>query len=247
MGKPFWKQGGVAKMLKAPRQTLKKTLRAVRDLKPESDTFSRDFADNLIRWEKGLEVLDWGFPIREGHSHIDMLALSPARELVFIWVRERCDAAALTKLLPDYDWIQKNSSLWPHLFPQLLENRSLQMMLWIFAREIDPEVRFMLRYLEGIRIRLHLAKPGKERGTWSFSPWSEAQKPPSKGPVLPSAPPVLGGAPPARPKPAAASGPLLSQEEINDLIHLKPVPEAPAKDETTDPHYELPKPYRRSH
>ena len=233
MNKPFWKQG---------RAALKKTIRAVRGFKPEADAFHKNFAASLTAWDPGLEVLDWNFPIREGHSRIDLVALNSARELVFIWIQKRSDSPAIAKLLPDYDWIQKNRALWSHLFPQVLEAQSLRMMLWVFASEIDPEVKFLLRYLEGIRFRLFQARREKSRGPWRLTPWSELQKNLTKAPVLPSSPEVLSKFP-AEPSPShilESSGPLLTAEEINDLIRIQPLAETVNSEETTDPYYELP-------
>jgi len=242
MSKKFWQGGPVSKMLKKPRQALRKTLHAVRGRGAELELLARDLPASLAAMEPGTLVLNRGFPIREGNSSIDFLVLHPTGELTFVWVKGLCKAETLSKLLPDYDWIQKNRALWPHLFPQVLSSRSLQMRVWIFALEIDPEVQYLLNYLQGIRIQLFQAGILPERGTWSFRPWEELSKVQGRAPELPSSPSLLS----VVPEPAAVSAPapkeepLLSREELNDLIAL---PEGERswnqEDEVTDPFYEL--------
>lgn len=242
MSKKFWQRDPVSKMLKKPRQALRKTLHAVRGRGGELELLSRDLPESLVAMERGTQVLNRGFPIREGQSTIDLLVLSPSGELTFVWVKGLCKGETLSKLLPDYDWIQKNRALWPHLFPQVLSGRSLPMRVWIFALEIDPEVQYLLNYLQGIRIQLFQAAIHPEKGTWKFKPWSELPKVQGRAPELPSSPSLLS----VVPEPATVSAsppkaePLLSREEINDLIAL-PGEEKPwsQEDEVTDPFYEL--------
>ncbi|MFO1463729.1 MAG: hypothetical protein U1F66_08115 [bacterium] len=242
MARKFWQDPAVSKMLKKPKQALRKTFRAVRGLKNELEALRQELPQALASIERGIQVLDQGFPIREGNSSIDWIALNPAGELTFVWAKAECRAETVSKLLPDYDWIQKNRALWTHLFPRLLASQSLQMRVWIFALEIDPEVRYLLHYLQGIRIRLFLSGFQKDQGTWSFRPWEELKKVLERGPPLPSSPSLLP-VPPAQleaPPPAERAAPLLSQEELNDLLGVPPGAEAwRQEEEITDPFYEL--------
>ena len=233
MSKKFWQRGPVSKILKKPQQALKQTFQAVRGRRPEFGSLFEDLPRGLASLEGGFELLDGDFPIREGQSRIDFLAINPARELTFLWVKRICNAETISKLLPDYDWIQKNQALWAHLFPQVLESRSMQMRMWIFALEIDSEVKFLLNYLQGVRMRLfHCQKLGKA-AEWSFTAWEEMQKTLVKAPVLPSSPTVLRVVP-EKEKPA-----LLSHEEIQDLIGLAPTEDFRQEDEITDPFSDL--------
>lgn len=246
MTKKFWQRGPVSRMLKQPKRALKKTFQAVRGRRTDLESLREDLFGDLNRLEKGLEAVDRDFPIREGQSRIDWLALGPSGELVFIWVKRQCNAEVISKLLPDYDWIQKNQALWPHLYPQLLENRSLLIKVWVFALEIDSDVRFLLSYLNGVRVSLFHCRP-ETSGAWRFTPWEEFQKTLAKpsSPPLPSSPSLLPVAAtparreePAPPKPEEAPA-LLSREEIQDLIALSPVEEFVQDDEVTDPFYSL--------
>jgi len=233
MSKKFWQRGPVSKILKKPQKALKQTFQAVRGRRPEFGSLFEALPKGLASLENGFEVLDGDFPIREGHSRIDLLAINPARELTFIWVKRLCNAETISKLLPDYDWIQKNQSLWSHLFPQVLESRSMQMRMWIFALEIDAEVKFLLNYLQGVRMRLFHCRQRGKSAEWTFASWEESQKSSGKAMVLPSSPTVLKVVP-EKEKPA-----LLSHEEIQDLIGLAPVDPYRQEDEITDPFSDL--------
>ena len=232
--------------LNKQKKALKKTFQVVRGRKGELESLAQELPKRLDKLERGLEAVDHDFPIREGHASIDILALHPSGEMVFIWVKRLCNAETISKLLPDYDWIQKNQALWPHLFPQVLENRSLLMKVWIFALEIDPEVQFLLSYLHGIRVQLFHCRGEAAQG-WSFTPWETLQKSLVKAPALPSSPTLLQVVPPAEPPkiPVPQKQPtpaLLTPEEIQDLIGLSPVEEFRQEDEITDPFYELRRP-----
>ncbi|MCE9624109.1 MAG: hypothetical protein K8R69_01450 [Deltaproteobacteria bacterium] len=233
MNKKFWQRGPVSKILKKPQLALKQTFQAVKGRRPELGSLFEALPGGLASLESGFEVLDGDFPIREGHSRIDLVAINPARELTFIWVKRHCNAETISKLLPDYDWIQKNQALWSHLFPQVLESRSMQMRMWIFALEIDAEVKFLLNYLQGVRMSLFQCGQSGKGAEWNFCSWEEAQKSLGKAAVLPSSPTVLKGVP-EKEKPA-----LLSHEEIQDLIGLAPADPYRQEDEITDPFFDL--------
>lgn len=243
MSKKFWQREPVSKMLKRPKKALKKTFQVVRGRRDELEALREAVPACLPKLERGLEAVDRDFPIREGQGSVDWVALHPSGELVFLWVKRRCDAETVSKLLPDYDWIQRNRALWPHLFPQVLENRSLLMKVWILALEIDPDVRYLLSYLNGVRVSLFHGR-AEAAGGWRFTAWEEFQKTLAKPSILPSSPvpfPVAVPEPrseePAAVKPEAPA--LLSREEIQDLISLSPVEDFRQEDEITDPFYEL--------
>lgn len=235
MSRKFWQRGPVSKMLTKPKRALGRTLRAVGGRGSGLERLKASLPAHLAGLERGLEVVDSDFPIREGQSRIDWLALSPTGELVFIWAKRLCNADTISKLLPDYDWIQKNQALWPHLFPRVLEAKAMRMKVWVFALEIDPEVRFLLSYLNGVRVSLFHCRTTAGEG-WRFTPWEEFQKSLDKPASLPSAPRLLQASP-------GHSGPLLTHEEIQDFIHLSPSVETiRQEDEVTDPFFEMARP-----
>jgi hypothetical protein len=232
--KKFWQRGPVSKILEKPGKAFQKTFRVVRGRKSEFETLIKVLPGHFAKLERDIQVLDRGFPIREGESKIDYLLCNPAGELTFVWLQRRCNAESLSKLLPDYHWIQKNCSIWTHLFPQALNSQQLQMRVWVFALEIDADLQFLLTYLQGVRIQVFRAQ--SEGESWRFQPWKLGQEMPA-APIWPSSPSLLtlAEAPkpltPARP----ATAPLLTQEEINDLLgELKaPANDKWSEDETT--------------
>ena len=214
--KKFWQRGPVSKMLGKPGKAFTKTFRVVRGRKSEFEALAHALPSNFSVVERGIELLDQGFPIREGESRIDYLLCSASGELTFVWLQRRCNSESLSKVLPDYHWIQKNCALWPHLFPQVLASQQLQMRVWMFALEVDADLQFLLTYLQGVRIQVFRAQAEGE--AWRFHPWkSEAQVP--VVPTLPSSPSLLSLAEPPKAKVAAPpSVPLLNAEEIQDLL-----------------------------
>lgn len=235
MGKKFWQRGPVSKMLTKPKRALGRTLRAVGGVGSAHDRLKEALPQYFADLEKGLEAVDQDFPIREGQSRIDWLAMSSSGELTFIWVKRFCNAETISKLLPDYDWIQKNQALWPHLFPKLLAAQSMRLKVWVFALEIDPEVKFLLNYLTGLRFSLFHCAKGSE-GSWRFKTWEELQKSISRPSPLPSAPRVL-------PAVVRSPKPLLTQEEIQDFIKISiPSEGIRHEEEVTDPYFELARP-----
>ncbi|HKX11740.1 MAG TPA: hypothetical protein VJP40_01215 [bacterium] len=243
--KKFWQRGSVSKMLEKPGKAFKKTFRVVRGRKDDFEALAKILPDYFAKLDRGAVILDQGFPIREGESRIDYLVCNLAGELTFVWLQRRCNSESLSKLLPDYHWIQKNCSIWTHLFPQALKSQQLQMKVWIFALEIDADLQYLLTYLQGVRIEVFRAL--SEGESWRFQAWKVGQKLPA-APVLPSSPSLLSLAeapkPPA-PKPAPVvvrpAAPLLTQEEINDLLGgvQAPAEKIWKEDEDTDPHYQL--------
>lgn len=186
----------------------------------------QEFAASLCEREKGLEILDRNFPIREGHSRVDLIAGDAARNFIFIWKLNSCGSGAISKLLADYDWIQKNLELWLHLFPQSAA-ASPQMIPWIFAKQIDPEVRYFLKYLEGTQLQLYQFAQRDSDRSWSVSPWPE-----NKPAVRTNRRERAAGLP-------ESSGQLLTREEIDDLIRISPSAESHSTEETTESHYDL--------
>jgi len=246
MAKKFWKRGSVSRLLRQRQEALKRRFSMVRSRRPDVEALLRGLPELLKLWEGGVEVLDAGFPIREGQGQVDYLASNREGELIFIWAKRLCNSELLSKFLPDYDWIQKNQALWAHLFPLLLERRQLRMKVWLFALEIDPEVKYLLSYLHGIHLQLFLASPDSKSGAaaWQLIPWERCQqeRSPASAPVLPSSPPVLSilPSPPAvvREESSSLPRPLISQEELNDLIGITPETESWQEDEVTDPYYD---------
>lgn len=239
MSKKFWKRGPVARLLQNKPSLLKKPIINAVGRASELEALSAELPAPMLSWEGGVRVLDRRFPIREGHSQVDYLVANGEGELIFIWVRRVASSEALSKLLPDYDWAQKNQALWPHLFPELLQRRSFQMKVWILALEIEPEVKCFLSYLSGIRLKIFKCRQEAKGDGWSVTPWERWQEEQGKVPGL-----SLPGSPspidvlPASPKPSHASSLLLTQEEVNDLIGMVPGDERWHEDETTDPHYD---------
>jgi len=189
------------------------------------DNSLQEFAASLCEREKGFEVLDRNFPIREGKSRVDLIGSDAARNFVFVWKLNSCGSGAISKLLADYDWIQKNAELWMHLFPHVAGGEAT-MVPWLFAKEFDPEVRYFLKYLEATRLQLFRFSQDGSR-SWSLSPWPEA-----KPQVRSNRREREAGSP-------QASGQLLTREEIDDLIRIAPQADAPASDEITESHYDL--------
>ena len=237
--KKFWQRGGVSKMLEKPGKAFQKTFRVVRGRKSEFEALARALPEHFGQLERGMEVLDGDFPIREGESRIDYLLCNPSGELTFVWLQRRCNAESLSKLLPDYHWIQKNCALWPHLFPKVLASQQAQMRVWVFALEVDSDLQFLLAYLQGVRIQVFRAQCEGE--SWRFQPWKVGQEAPAF-PVLPSSPSLLNlsEAPKPQAPPVRSAPPLLTQEEIQDLLGgVQAGSEQWQEDEDTDPHYEL--------
>jgi len=235
MIKKFWQGGAGSKILQKPKQAIRKTLRAVQGESAKQGAWLKNFPQYLSALEPGLRLLDQNFPIREGHSRIDYVAVNPQNQITFLWAKPQCHNDTLCRLLPDFDWIQKNEALWMHLFPQFAKNRYLMTRMWIVAREIDPQVKFLLDRLHDIRIGLFQSRKGPEKNAWTFSSWQETAES-ARAPVPPSQEIPKSN---ERPKidPSTA---LLSREEINDFIHLVPTPESemPSETEVTDPFYE---------
>lgn len=242
--KKFWQRGSVSKMLEKPGKAFKKTFRVVRGRKHDFEALANVLPESFAKLEPGAEILDQGFPIREGESRIDYLLGNPAGELTFVWLQRQCNSESLSRLLPDYHWIQKNCAIWTHLFPQALKSRQLQMKVWVFALEIDADLQYLLTYLQGVRIQVFHAR--SEGETWRFRPWKIGQSA-GAAPILPSSPSLIGLA--EAPKPPASvlppvrpAGPLLTPEEIQDFLgEVQAPPERKwSEDEDTDPHYSLP-------
>lgn len=243
--KKFWQRGSVSKMLEKPGKALKKTFRVVKGRKSEFEALSRVLPEYFSKIDRSIEVLDRNFPIREGESRIDYILGNSAGELTFVWLQRRCHAESLSKLLPDYHWIQKNCALWTHLFPKVLAGSQPQMKVWVFALEVDDDLQFLLTYLQGVRIQVFRAQCEGE--AWRFQAWKLGQEAPS-APKLPSSPSLLSLAEPPKPQAKApppptvrhAGAPLLTPEEIQDLLGgVDAPPEKWPEDEDTDPHYQL--------
>ena len=228
--KKFWQRGSVSKMLEKPGKAFKNTFRVVRGRKGDFEALAKVLPASFAKLERGAEVLDQGFPIREGESRIDYLLGNPAGELTFVWLQRQCNSESLSRLLPDYHWIQKNCGIWTHLFPQALKSQQLQMRVWIFALEIDADLQYLLAYLQGVRIQVFHAR--REGEAWRFRPWKMG-----KNASLAETPKP---APMSVPAPVRPAAPFLTREEINDLLGEV---QAPAErrwqeDEDTDPHYQ---------
>jgi len=193
-------------------------------------------AERLSTLEPGLQILDSGFPIREGSSRVDFLASNPSREFILIWVMERLAEEHLVRLLPEYDWVKRNSSMWQHLFPSLQANKGLKIQVWWLAREIDPGVNSMLSYVKDISLKIfryHWAKKGDVRvGAWRNgldekvsrareSIPREEKKTSNSGQPLLTAPTALNA------------------EEIKELLAEVPQDRVNYEDEITDPYCPL--------
>lgn len=241
--KKFWQRGSVSKMLEKPGKALQKTFRVVKGRKSEFEALGRVLPEYFSKIDRSIEVLDRDFPIREGESRIDYILGNGAGEWTFVWLQRRCHAESLSKLLPDYHWIQKNCALWPHLFPKVMAGPKPQMKVWVFALEIDADLQFLLTYLQGVSIQVFRAQCEGE--AWRFQAWKLGQEPPP-APTLPSSPSLLALAetpkPPVKTPPAPSpvrAAPLLTPEEIQDLVGgIQSPPEPWSEDEDTDPHYQ---------
>jgi len=226
-----------------PRQALKETLKAILRKKNRMPKMLLAMPKGLALLEAGLRILDQDFPIREGHSRIDFLAANPDQSLTFVWARERCHPELLAQMLPDFDWIRKNRALWAHLYPELARNRAWRMRMWIFACEIDPQVKFLLERMKDIEVEIFLARPKSKGPAWEFFPWDEAPIAAKSEAPTPPAESGFPSHPPAPPPSSAKKSPsaLINPEELKDLLTLVPPP-APlqeSEDEVTDPFYEL--------
>lgn len=245
MSKRFWRRPPVSKLLKSPKDALKRGFFGGTGRGLEAESLLERLPDLLAGMNRGIEILDGGFPIREGASRVDYLARDRDGELIFLWLKPALNGESISKVLPDYDWVQKNQALWPHLFPELLQHRSLRLQVWLVSFQIDPDIHCFLSYLSGIQLKLFHARRGRsgEGLSWHVSPWNERVARTSAAIELPSSPSVLSLLPsPAAPAPGPSEDSahaLLSKEELKDLLGVAPGAESWQPDEVTDPYYLL--------
>jgi hypothetical protein len=183
--------------------------------------------------DPAIEVLDRGFPIREGSSEVDFIASSRDREWIFIWAKTKLIAEDIVALLADYDWIEKNSALWTHLFPLAPRRSPCGFKFWFFCLAIDPQVQTALSYLRRLQIQIFQSNPiskGSELDL-EIRPWPAAASTFHPLKVLSS---------PSREEALQCTGPRLhlSPEEVKDLIEAPLEFELEPEDEITEPFFD---------
>ncbi|GEM_PF-3182768 len=216
------------------------------------DSFYQTLFQHLIVLDSGLELLDAQVPILEGASKIDLLACNPLGELILVWVFDRLSSENVSQLLPSYDWVKKNVSLWEHFYPQIRKTKKIRLKVWFFSRDINPEIKLILPYLKEIQLQLfHYRFMKKNGGSFMVvRPWGLLKNTPgpSSSPVPRPAPLNFNKKPPLHPKPGSLPLsspppppllPSLTQEEVQDLMQDLSGTDINFEDEITDPFFVL--------
>lgn len=210
-------------------------------------------------FDSGVELLDQSFPILEGGSEVDLLACNNLGELILIWTFHSLSADRLVRLLSEYQWVEKNKSLFEHLFPQAKKAEPLGFKVWCFASRLEPEIKSALSYLKGIKIRFFEYAFSERKGDLMLELLScevqaaeapsqpfeslQASTAPLEGPPLPKTSShghlqVISNENPPESPPQNLST-TITPEEIQDLMADPPAGDFVIEDEITEPHFLL--------
>ncbi len=226
MSKKRWQLKSVAQILRSikERKAPQNPGTAHRGL--PLDDFSRELISQIKTMDQSIEILERNFPIQEGRACVDLLTYNQSGELILIWAHEKLKAQRLIELLAEYDWMKKNAPLWQHLFPQAKHRGELQLKVWFFASEMDPNLNTMLFYLKGIPLKIfqYSYKKWDNKLNLVVKPWMQLKSEASPLQIpTEERPNFKANAKKAATKhlravPAPKEIPAITQEEIQDLV-----------------------------